>query len=511
MTSNHEISTPQNAPFKKILVANRGEIAIRVTRACRELGISTVSVFSDADRESLHVFLADEAYHIGPSPSKESYLNFRKILEVAKKAGVDAIHPGYGFLSENPVFVRACKEAGIVFIGPTAENMEAMGDKLSAKALMKIAGVPLVPGSDGGVETVEEALSIAKKIGLPIIIKATAGGGGKGMRVVRHESEIESAFRACRSEGQNYFANPTVYIEKFINDPKHIEIQVFGDTHGNVVHLFERECSVQRRHQKIIEESPSPSVPNDVRNKMGDAAVRAAKSINYVGAGTIEFIFDNQTKEFYFMEMNTRLQVEHPITELVTGYDLVKEQIFVAKGKPLSFKQSDIKQKGHAIEARICAEDPVTYKPSPGVIRACRHPQGPFLRIDSYAYPGYEVPIYYDPMIAKVITWGENREEAIDRMQRALAEFVLTGIKTNIVLHRCILNHPKFLDGSYTTQFIEKNFEVLEPELFKEVDDPVFLIAAAITAFEDRKLKDIRRYNVRSNWRNLSRKLQLRT
>jgi acetyl-CoA carboxylase biotin carboxylase subunit len=498
-------------PFKKILVANRGEIAIRITRACRELGIGTVAVFSDADRDSLHVFLADEAYHIGPSPSKESYLNYRKIIEVAKQAGVDAIHPGYGFLSENPVFVRACQAAGITFIGPTPENMEAMGDKLSAKALMKKANVPLVPGSDGGVETVEEALAITKKIGLPVIIKASAGGGGKGMRVVRSEGELESAFRACRSEGQNYFANPTVYIERFINDPKHIEIQVFGDTHGNVVHLFERECSVQRRHQKIIEESPSPSVPNDVRLKMGDAAVKAAKSINYVGAGTIEFIFDNQTKEFFFMEMNTRLQVEHPITELVTGYDLVREQIWVAKGNQLSFKQSEIKQKGHAIEARICAEDPVTYKPSPGKIRACRHPQGPFLRIDSYAYPGYEVPIYYDPMIAKVITWGDNREEAIDRMGRALSEFVLTGIKSNIVLHKTILKHPKFLDGSYTTQFIEKNFEVIEPEIFKEVEDPVFIIAAAITAYQDRQSKDVRRLNVASNWRRIGRKLQLRT
>ena len=499
------------APFKKILIANRGEIAIRVTRACRELGILSVAVFSDADRDSLHVFLADEAYHIGPSPSKESYLNYRKIIQVAKLAGVDAIHPGYGFLSENPVFARACKEAGIVFIGPTPENMEAMGDKLSAKALMKKAGVPQVPGSDGGVESVEEAQAVVKKIGLPIIIKATAGGGGKGMRVVRHESELESAFRACRSEGQNYFANPIVYIERFINDPKHIEIQVFGDMHGNVVHLFERECSVQRRHQKIIEESPSPSVPPEVRARLGEASVKAAKSINYLGAGTIEYIFDNQTKEFFFMEMNTRLQVEHPITEIVVGVDLVKEQIWVAKGKPLSFKQADLKQKGHAIEARICAEDPVTYKPSPGVIRACRHPQGPFIRMDSYAYPGYEVPIYYDPMIAKAITWGETREEAIDRMERALSEFVLTGIKTNISLHKTVLRHKKFLDGSYTTQFIEKNFEVLEPDIFKDIDDPVFLIAAAITAYQDRKSKDVRRFNVASNWRRIGRKLQLRT
>lgn len=498
-------------PFKKILIANRGEIAIRITRACRELGIASAAVFSDADRDSLHVFLADEAYHIGPSPSKESYLNYQKIIEVALQAGADAIHPGYGFLSENAIFVRACKAAGITFIGPTAENMEAMGDKLSAKALMKKAGVPLVPGSDGGIESVEEATLIAREIGYPVIIKASAGGGGKGMRVVRADNELESAFRACRSEGQNYFANPTVYIEKFINDPKHIEIQVFGDNFGNVVHLFERECSVQRRHQKIIEESPSPSVPNDVRQKMGLTAVKAAKSINYVGAGTIEFIFDNKTKEYFFMEMNTRLQVEHPITEIVTGHDLVKEQIWVAKGKPLSFKQEEIKQTGHAIEARICAEDPVTYKPSPGKIRACRHPQGPFLRCDSYAYPGYEVPIYYDPMICKVITWGDTRQEAIDRMERALSEFVLTGIKSNIVLHKTILNHPKFLDGSYTTQFIEKNFEVLEPQIFKDIDDPLFLISAAITAFQDRQSKDVRRLNVASNWRRVGRKIQLRT
>ena len=499
------------ALFKKILIANRGEIAIRVTRACRELGIGSVAVFSDADRDSLHVFLADEAYHIGPSPSKESYLNYKKIIEVCKQAGVDAVHPGYGFLSENTTFAKALEEAGITFIGPTVANIESMGDKLSAKALMKKAGVPTVPGSDGGVETVEEAQKIAEKIGLPVIIKASAGGGGKGMRVVRKMDELESAFRACRSEGQNYFADPTVYIEKFVNDPKHIEIQVFGDKHGNHVHLFERECSVQRRHQKIIEECPSPSVPQEVRLRMGEAAVRAAKQINYVGAGTIEFIFDNATKDFYFMEMNTRLQVEHPITEIVTGYDLVKEQIYVAASKPLSFKQADIRQKGHAIEERICAEDPVTYKPHPGVIRACRHPQGPFMRVDSYAYPGYEVPIFYDPMIAKLITWGETREEAIDRMQRALSEFVLTGIKTNIVLHKTILDHPKFRDGSYTTQFIEKNFEVIEPQLFAEVEDPVFLIAAAITAYNDRKSKDVRQLNLTSNWKRLGRKMQLRT
>ncbi len=496
--------------FKRVLIANRGEIAIRVTRACRELGIDSVAVFSDADRDSLHVFLADEAYNIGPAPSKESYLNIERIIEVALAAKVDAIHPGYGFLSENVNFVQACVKAGITFIGPTEQNMESMGDKLSAKALMKKAKVPTVPGSDGAVESVEDAVAIAKKIGFPVMIKASAGGGGKGMRVVRAEAEMESAFRACRSEGLNYFADDTVYIEKFVNDPKHIEIQVFGDTHGNVVHLFERECSVQRRHQKIIEESPSPSVPEEVRIKMGDAAVRAAKEINYVGAGTIEFIFDNKTKEFYFMEMNTRLQVEHPITELVTGIDLVKEQIYVALGRKLSFTQSEIKQTGHAIEARICAEDPITYKPSPGLIRACRHPQGPFVRVDSYAYPGYEVPIYYDPMICKVITWGETREEAIQRMERALSEFILSGIKSNIRLHRSVLKHPKFIDGSYTTQFLEKNFEVIEPEIFKGIPEEVFLLAAAITAFNERKSKDVRNWSLVSNWRRAARKMQLR-
>ncbi len=496
--------------FKKILIANRGEIAIRITRACRELGIASVAVFSDADRESLHVFLADEAYNIGPAPSKESYLNIDKIVEVAKASGADAVHPGYGFLAENTHFARALEKVGIVFIGPRPEQIEAMGDKLSAKALMKKANVPTVPGSDGAVASLEEAVVVCKQVGFPVIIKASAGGGGKGMRVVHAEEELESAFRAARSEGQNYFGDGTVYIERFINAPKHIEIQIFGDQHGNVVHLFERECSVQRRHQKIIEEAPSPSVPPEVRKKMGEAAVRAAKLIGYEGAGTFEFIFDNRTKEFFFMEMNTRLQVEHPITELTTGVDIVREQIFVAQGMPLSIKQEDLVQKGHAIEVRVCAEDPITYKPSPGVIRACRHPQGPFVRVDSYAYPGYEVPIYYDPMIAKVICWGETREEAINKMQRALTEFILTGIKSNIVLHKSILNHPTFLDGSYTTQFIEKNFTVTEPELFVHTNDHIFLIAAAITAYQDRKTKDVRQLNLASHWKRAGRKMALR-
>jgi len=330
------------------------------------------------------------------------------------------------------------------------------------------------------------------------------------MRVVYKKEELESAYRAARSEGLNYFKNDTVYIERYVQNPKHIEMQIFGDKHGNVVHLYERECSIQRRHQKVIEESPSPSVPPEVRKKLGEVSVRAAKSINYIGAGTFEFIFDNVTKEFFFMEMNTRLQVEHPITEMVTGVDLVQEQIMVALGRPLSFKQGDIVQRGHAIEARICAEDPVTFVPSPGLIRRCRHPQGPFIRVDSYAYPGYEVPIYYDPMIAKLIAYGPNRETAIRRLDRALTEFTLTGIKTNIVLHKSILQSPKFLDGSYTTQFCEKDLEIKMPKLFQVVDDHVFLIAAAIAAYNEKKAKAVSEYNVASRWKDRARKEGLR-
>ena len=496
--------------FKKILIANRGEIALRVIRGARDLGIPTVAVYSDADRNSLHVSLANEAYNVGPAPSKDSYLRVDNILAAAKQSGADAIHPGYGFLSENAEFAEACEKAGITFIGPTPANIRAMGDKLSAIRLMKAADVPTVPGSGGPVDTIEDAKKVCEKIGLPVIIKATAGGGGKGMRVVYKMEELESSYRAARSEGLNYFKNDTVYIERYIQNPKHIEVQVFGDKHGNVVHLFERECSIQRRHQKLIEESPSPSVPPEVRKKLGEVSVRAAKSINYVGAGTFEFIFDNVTKEFFFMEMNTRLQVEHPVTEMVTGIDLVQEQIFVASGKPLSFKQEDVVQRGHAIEARICAEDPQTFAPSPGVIRKCRHPQGPFIRTDSYAYPGYEVPIYYDPMISKLIAWGKTREDAIKRLERALIEFTLTGIKTNIILHRSIIAHPKFIDGSYTTQFCEKDLEIKMPKLFKVVDDHVFLITAAIAAYSDKKSKNVSEFNVASRWKSIARRAQLR-
>ena len=392
--------------FKKVLIANRGEIAIRVIRALRNMNIGSVAVYSEADRNSQHVMLADEAYEIGPAPSNQSYLNAEKIIEVCKMSGAEAVHPGYGFLSENANFCRQLGEENITFIGPTVDNIIAMGDKLASRELMMKAGVPTVPGSPGAITDVEEAEKVSKDIGFPVIIKASAGGGGKGIRVVHDPKELASQFRACQSEGKNYFSDDRVFIERFIQNPKHIEIQVFGDKHGNVVHLFERECSVQRRHQKVIEESPSISVPQKVRETMGQVAVTAAKSIDYIGAGTIEFIFDNNTKEFFFMEMNTRLQVEHPVTEFVTGTDLVREQILVASGKELSFKQEEIKQNGHSIELRICAEDPLTFVPSPGLIRQYRQPSGPFIRIDGCAYQGYEIPIHYDPMVAKLVAWG---------------------------------------------------------------------------------------------------------
>ncbi|MCB9072604.1 MAG: acetyl-CoA carboxylase biotin carboxylase subunit [Bdellovibrionaceae bacterium] len=499
--------------FKKVLIANRGEIAVRVIRACRDMGIPTVAVYSDVDRYSQHVLLANEAYEIGPAPSVDSYLRDDKIIAVAKKAGVDAIHPGYGFLSERAFFAKAVEAAGIAFIGPSAQNIEAMGDKLSAIKLMRKADVPTVPGSNGAVETYEDAQKVAEKIGYPIMIKASAGGGGKGMRVVHKPEDLESAFRAAKSEGLNYFKDDTVYMERFITNPKHIEIQIFGDKHGNAVHLFERECSVQRRHQKIIEESPSPSVPEAVKKKMGEVAVHAAKSIGYVGAGTFEFIFDNSTKEFFFMEMNTRLQVEHPITEMVTGFDLVKEQLSVAAGNPLSFKQEDVKQQGHAIECRICAEDPETFIPSPGLVRRFRPPSGPHVRVETYVYSGYDIPIYYDPMIAKVVTWGQTRDEAIARMKRALVEFTLTGVKSNIVLHNSILKSSKFLDGSYTTQFCEKDLKVEQPDLFKHIDDKVFLIAAAIASYKNRETKiDNSQIKIESTsrWKQVSRRHAMR-
>lgn len=447
--------------IKKILIANRGEIAIRIMRTCREMNIETVAVYSEADRTSLHVRYAHEAYYIGKSPSSESYLNIEKIIEVAKKCNADAVHPGYGFLSENAVFSRRCTEEGIIFIGPTPEVIVQMGDKIMAREAMTAAGIPVVPGTDGAIEDEKEIFSVIEKIGLPVMIKASAGGGGKGMRLVKKESEIVSSVRAARSEALAAFGNDAVYIEKYITSPHHIEFQILGDEHGNVVHLFERECSIQRRHQKMIEETPSPLMTPELREKMGKSAVEAAKAVNYTGAGTIEFLVDNNLN-YYFLEMNTRLQVEHPITERVTGVDLVKQQIKIAQGEVLELKQEELYQRGHSIECRIYAEDPDNnFMPSAGKIYKISEPLGLGVRTDGYVYEGYVIPIYYDPMISKLVIWGKNREESINRMRRALYEYKITGVKTSIKYLERIMMNQNFIDGKYDTHFIENNQEDL--------------------------------------------------
>lgn len=466
--------------IKKILIANRGEIAIRIMRTCREMDITSVAVFSEADRTSQHVRYADEAYYIGKAPSSESYLNIEKIIEVAKKSGADAIHPGYGFLSENSRFSQRCKEEGIIFIGPSPKVIDQMGDKIKARETMQKAGIPVVPGTEGSVNTEEEALNAIKEIGLPVMIKASAGGGGKGMRLVHHEKDIVSAVRAARSEAKSAFGDDSVYIEKYITSPHHIEFQILGDQHGNAVHLFERECSVQRRHQKMIEETPSPLMTPKLRNEMGQAAVEAAKAVNYTGAGTIEFLVDDNLN-YYFLEMNTRLQVEHPITERVTGIDLVKQQIKIAEGHPLEIQQEKLFQRGHSIECRIYAEDPDNnFMPSPGKIYKITEPLGLGVRTDGYVYEGYEIPIYYDPMISKLIVWGANRDEAIRRMRRALYEYKITGVKTSIKFLERIMNTPDFISGKYDTHFIEKNQERLMAEDKCDNCDDMVLIAAYI-------------------------------
>lgn len=441
-----------------MLIANRGEIAVRIIRACHEMGIETVAVYSEADKESLHVQLADEAYCIGPKLSKDSYLNFTNILSVATSTDVDAIHPGYGFLAENADFAELCEACNISFIGPTAEAIQKMGIKDVARETMKQANVPIVPGSDGIIESEEEGIEIAEKIGYPVIIKATAGGGGKGIRVARNEEELVKGIRVTQKEAETAFGNPGVYLEKFIEDFRHVEIQVLADKHGNIIHLGERDCTVQRRLQKLIEETPSPAVTPEIREKMGQAAVNAAAAVDYVGAGTIEFIFDRQTKEFYFMEMNTRIQVEHPVTEMVTGVDLIKEQIKVADNEKLSLKQADITFDGWAIECRINAENPYkNFMPSAGKIDMYLAPGGFGIRVDSQAYTGYTIPPYYDSMIAKLISYGSTREEAIKKMKRALDEFVIEGIYTTIPFHRQIMDHDVFQRGDFNTNFLEEN------------------------------------------------------
>ncbi|MCZ8513145.1 acetyl-CoA carboxylase biotin carboxylase subunit [Paenibacillus filicis] len=441
--------------FRKILIANRGEIAVRIIRACRELGIQTVAVYSEADREALHVQLADEAYCIGPAASKDSYLRFTNLMSIATLTDVDAIHPGYGFLSENADFAELCQSVNIKFIGPSSSAIARMGDKSSAKQTMKDANVPVIPGSDGIVESLEDAIRIGRDIGYPVIIKATAGGGGKGIRIVDNEEELVRQITAAKQEAEKAFGNAGVYLEKYLTGMKHVEIQIIADHHGNVVHLGERDCSIQRRRQKLVEEAPCPTLTPDIRGRMGEAAVRAAKVVHYAGAGTLEFLL-GPDGNFYFMEMNTRIQVEHPVTEMVTGIDIVKEMILIAEGHPLSFRQEDITINGCAIECRINAEDPNRrFMPSPGPIQFYLPPGGFGVRVDSAAYPGYTIPPHYDSMIAKLIVWGATREETIARMQRALNEFFIEGIHTTIPFHMRLLQHPTFISGNFDIKFLE--------------------------------------------------------
>lgn len=449
--------------FNKILIANRGEIAIRIMRACKELGVKTVAVYSDADKNSQHVQFADEAFYLGDSAPKESYLNIDKLIDAAIQTGADAIHPGYGFLSENASFAGKVESANLTFIGPSSDSIRAMGDKAESKILMKKAGVPTVPGFEG-LESKKDFIKAAKEIGYPVLVKAAAGGGGKGMRVVNEESELSEAIQAAKREAINSFGDERLLIEKYIADGHHIEIQVFGDKHGNLIHLFERECSVQRRHQKIIEESPSPLLTPELRNKMGEAAVKAAKAVNYYNAGTIEFIFDPKTSEYYFLEMNTRLQVEHPVTELVTGIDLAQWQIRIAAGEKFPFKQNDFMQRGHAIECRIYAEDPSNgFLPSTGKLLQFIEPHGPGIRVDSGFAKGDEVTHFYDPLLAKLIVYAENRESAIQKMQNALKDFIVHGVVTNIDYMQAVLAHEDFAKGKISTRWVEKNFNEWKP------------------------------------------------
>ena len=444
---------------EKVLIANRGEIALRIIRSCRELGIATVAVFSTVDKKALHVQLADEAVCVGDSLSNKSYLNIPNILAAATSRGVDAIHPGYGFLAENDKFAEMCNDHGIVFIGPSPKAIRSMGDKSTAKKTMDNVGVPTVPGSKGLLSNVDEAYSLADEIGYPVIIKATAGGGGRGMRLVESKKNLEKMFRAAQGEAEAAFGNDGLYMEKFIKKPRHVEIQILADRSGNVVHLGERDCSVQRRHQKLLEESPSPAINSDLRQEMGNAAIAAAKSIGYEGAGTVEFLVDDNSN-FYFMEMNTRIQVEHPVTEMVTGVDLIAEQIKIAGGENLEFNQNDIKLNGHAIECRINAEDPShNFRPSPGKITGWLPPGGPGVRVDSHVYTGYEIPPFYDSLIGKLIVWGKDRKTAIKRMNRALNECAITGIPTTINFHLTLLNKAKFKEGKIITKLlINKKF-----------------------------------------------------
>ncbi len=443
-------------PIGKVLIANRGEIALRILRSCRELGIDTVAVYSTVDRTALHVQLADEAVCVGDAPSSKSYLNIPNIIAAATSRGVDAIHPGYGFLAENDRFAEICRDHGIVFVGPSPDAIRSMGDKSTAKATMQKVGVPTVPGSEGLLSGPEEAGELAKGMGYPVMIKATAGGGGRGMRLVNSPDQLDNLFKAAQGEAEAAFGNPGLYMEKFIDRPRHVEVQILADRHGNVVHLGERDCSIQRRHQKLLEESPSPALDTDLRLRMGEAAAAAAKSINYEGAGTVEFLLDRDG-HFYFMEMNTRIQVEHPVTEMVTGIDLIAEQLRIAGGEKISVNQSQISLRGHAIECRINAEDSThNFRPAPGRITGWLPPGGPGVRVDSHVYTGYDIPPFYDSLIGKLIVWGSDRNSALKRMKRALNECAITGIPTTIDFHLSLLNRDEFLRGDVHTKFVEQ-------------------------------------------------------
>jgi acetyl-CoA carboxylase biotin carboxylase subunit len=475
--------------FKKILIANRGEITIRVIRACKELGVPTVAVYSEADRAALHVRAADEAYCIGPAPSRDSYLRGDRILEVATTCGADAIHPGYGFLSENAEFAEACAARGITFIGPNPRAIRVMGNKTTSRVAVYDMGVPLVPGMRENLQSEAQALEWADRIGFPIMMKAAAGGGGKGLRMISRKEDVVDAYRAAKSEGLAAFGDDAVYMERYIENPRHIEIQVLGDKHGNIIYCPERECSIQRRHQKVIEEAPSPIVDAEMRRAMGEAALKAARAVDYDSTGTVEFIVSGKSREFFFLEMNTRLQVEHPITEMITGIDLCKEMIRSAAGYPLPFRQEEIQCNGHALECRIYAEDPDNrFLPAPGKIIGLRVPGGPWVRDESGMYEGLDVPIHYDPMLSKLVVWGSTRERMVTRMLRALSEYAVKGIKTTIPFHARVLRNEKFLAGDIDTNFIDREFQPMDEAREKPHED-IALVAAAIKAYRRDKEK----------------------
>jgi acetyl-CoA carboxylase biotin carboxylase subunit len=494
--------------FKKILIANRGEIAVRVIRACRELGIKAAVIYSEVDRASLHVQLADEAYLVGPAAPRESYLNIDRIIEIARSCQAEAIHPGYGFLAENPDFSRRCEEEGIIFIGPNSRALKLVGDKIMARRTMEEAGIPIIPGMKGVGRDLDEYVKEARKLGYPVMIKASAGGGGKGMRIVYREEDLRPALEAGMREALAAFGDESVYLEKYIEEPRHVEFQVLADNYGHVIHLFERECSIQRRHQKIVEETPSQALTPELRQKMGETAKKVLQVAGYNNAGTVEFLLD-KNNNFYFLEVNARLQVEHPVTELTTGIDLVHQQIKIAAGEKLAFKQEDLKQRGHAIEGRIYAEDPARgFLPSSGKILFLQEPRGPGIRVDSGIYAGWDVPIYYDPILAKLIVWGENREIACRRMLAALKDYVILGIATTIPFLREVIGHPEFLAGRTTTNFIQKYFAGWQ-ETIREVDLRRLAQAAAAYLELNRKpvykAEGISRTTRLSPWQSLGR------